>query len=88
MSDYYEHVDRPTLRVRARRRKFPLRLLCVALNQYQGQRLVTYETMAVVVGYPGRGLAAGCGYATFLVQVYTLDPFETWQRNNEALALT
>eukprot|EP00959_Pyramimonas_sp_CCMP1952_P442032 9253518-Pyramimonas_sp.AAC.1 len=66
MSDYYENVDRRRLWHRARAANFSLGVLCVVLNQYQAQRFVTYERATVSTGYPTRGIAAGCPWATYL----------------------
>eukprot|EP00959_Pyramimonas_sp_CCMP1952_P342443 7174539-Pyramimonas_sp.AAC.1 len=35
-----------------------------------------------MVNHPTRGIAAGCGWATFLVQVYSLGPLDCWSKKN------
>ena len=88
MSDYYENVDRRRLWHRARAANFSLVILCVALNQYQAQRFVAHERATVSTGHPTRGIAAGCSWATFLVQVYTCKPFADWQLEHPRLPLS
>ncbi|CAK0807032.1 unnamed protein product, partial [Prorocentrum cordatum] len=65
-----------------------MKVLCVALNQYQGRRIVAMHDSAVDVGHPRCGLAAGCGFATFAVQVYTLEPLDNWSASNKQLAFS
>ncbi len=44
----------------------------MTLNMYGTRRFVALEGMAKACSYPSRGIAAGCGFATFRVQVLAL----------------
>ena len=39
-------------------------------------------------GFPLRGIEAGCAFAKFWVQVYAMDPLDTWQKIHRKLSLT
>ena len=78
LKEFYEHISRSKLLARARLLDFPLRIITVVLNTYGGRRLLVLGGVAAWVGYPCSGVVAGCGFATYLVQVYSvpgLDPF-------------
>jgi hypothetical protein len=63
-------------------------IVAVALNQYGARRYIGLEDLALDCGYPERGIAAGCGWATTWVQVYTLDPLLVWQSSSPQVGLT
>ena len=46
------------------------------------------DELAVDCGFPLRGIAAGCGFATFWVQVYAMGPLHTWQQMHKQVGLT
>ncbi len=72
LSNFYEHVPRDVLWAHGQEQGFNEAILAVALNQYGSQRVVTLHGVARNVLYPARGIAAGCGFATFLVQILAL----------------
>ena len=88
LSNYYEFVDRQLLWERARSRRFNTVIVALALNQYSAQRYVSMEDLCLDCGYPARGIAAGCGFATVFVQIYTLDPLQIWQSACPDVGLT
>ena len=88
LANYYEHIDHEVLWQRARDRRFPLALLAVALNQYRARRFLGLGDVAVDSLFPVRGLAAGDGFATTLVQVFALDPLEHWSAQHPRVALS
>ena len=49
----------------------------MVLGQYSSQRLVATRDSVNLVDYPTRGIAAGCGWATLLVQVYSAGPLDS-----------
>ena len=66
-------MDRPLLLHRAKQLQFPLLPLIVVLNQYGAPRCVGLGELVMYAGHPTLGIAAGCAFATFLVQAYALD---------------
>jgi hypothetical protein len=82
LSNYYEHISHQTLIERAHATGFSSVLLKVILNQYSSTRLVATRDLVQLVDHPTRGIAAGCGWATFLVQVYSLSPLDAWAEAN------
>ena len=88
LSNFYEHVSPELLWTRAQDRPFPLAILAISLNQYRGKRFLGLDTMAVECGHPDRGIAAGCAFATFWVQLYAIDPLATWKAENTYLDLS
>ncbi len=88
LSNYYEFVSREALWERAVSVKFPLTLLTLIFSQYQSKRLVTLDSMVVEGGYPRSGLCAGCCFATFLVQVYTIEALRQFQSKHIETPLT
>ncbi len=88
LRNYYEYIDRRLLWERARSRKYNSAIVAVALNQYGARRFIGMDDLAIDCGYPARGIAAGCGFATTWVQVYTLDPLEVWQASSPKVGLT
>ena len=79
LSNYYEHLDRRRLWQRAESTDFPLAVAAVALNQYAARRYIGLESLAMDALYPEKGIAAGCGLATYWVQVYSYDPLQDWR---------
>ncbi len=79
LSNYYEHVPRDTLWDHGQILGFNAGLLAVILNQYSSQRVVAYNGVAQNTYFPSRGLAAGCGFATFLVQVLAIPALDKFQ---------
>ena len=88
LANFCEHVSPELLWERAAARGFNLSIVAVSLNQYRGRRFLGLDELAVDCGFPLRGIAAGCGFATFWVQVYAMDPLEHWQRIHDRLGLT
>ena len=39
------------------------------------------------VGHTVYGIAAGCGFATYLIPMYTIDPLDSWTQRNPNLDL-
>ena len=88
LANFYEYIDHELLWSRAQQRGFPLALLAITLNQARAKRLLGFGDVAVDARFPRRGLAAGDGFATTLVQVYALDPLEQWQARHPAVPLS
>ncbi len=88
MSNFYEFISAELLWERGKARRFPLSILAVSLNQYRGKRFLGLDQLAVECGHPLRGIAAGCGFATVYVQVYSIDPLEAWSGRHPALDLS
>ena len=88
LSDYYEFVNHEKLYERAGRRGMNLAVVSIALNQYRSKRFLGLGDVACYAHYPARGLAAGCGWATTWVQVYTLEPLLVWQESSPQVGLT
>jgi hypothetical protein len=88
LRNFYECIDRSKLWERARERKLNMAIVAVALNQCGARRFIGLEDLALDCGFPERGIAAGCGWATTWVQVYTLDPLLIWQNSSPQVGLT
>ena len=74
IAKYYERIIHALLVRRARRLKAPMRALRVCISMY---RAVRYLIIAPFVASPMRatcGVAAGCGFATTWVKVYSMEP--------------
>ncbi len=84
---FYEDLDRRKLWDRAASTGFPLAVAAVALNTYAARRFLGLESIVVDCSYPERGIAAGCGLATFWVQVYSLEPLQIWQTAHPRVGL-
>ncbi len=79
LSNYYEHLDRQLLWSRAASTEFPLAVAAVALNQYAARRFVGLDSITLDAAFPEKGIAAGCGLATYWIQVYSYEPLHGWQ---------
>lgn len=88
LSNYFDHVDRQLLWSRASSTSFPLAVAAVALNQYAARRLIGLNALTLDAAYAEKGIAAGCGLATFWVQVYALEPLQVWQQAQPLLELS
>ncbi len=88
LTNFYEFISRPKLWERARARGFNEAIVSIALNQYGSRRFLGLGELAMDAGYPERGIAAGCGWATTWVQVYTLDPLLVWQESSPQVNAT
>ena len=88
LSDFYEHLDRAKLRAEALANDFPGLLLTVALNQYQGYRVLVLGQQAVFAQRSRRGIPAGCTFATYEVQCYTLRHYSNFQARHKEVSLT
>ena len=86
MSNYYEHLNRDLLLQRSSDLDFPMALARVSCNVYQSARIVSLQGYSVRVGQPQRGIPAGCGYATFYVQCYSLRPMLNWQARHQSVS--
>ena len=74
LQNYYEHLSRSKLWDRAGEMGFSLAILAVALNQYGARRFIGLGALTLECQHALRGIAAGCGLATTLVQVYASPP--------------
>eukprot|EP00959_Pyramimonas_sp_CCMP1952_P168232 3515423-Pyramimonas_sp.AAC.1 len=87
LSNYYEHVGRPCLAHRAVESGCPCCLLRIILSQYASERIASLQDCAVSVGKPWRGIAAGCSWAAYLVQMYVLAPLGIWTQAHSYIRL-
>ena len=87
LSNYYEHINRSKLATRALRNGFPATLLRIILGVYATPRYVAFQDLVMYVGHTVYGIAAGCGFATYLIQMYTIDPLDSWTQRNPSLDL-
>jgi hypothetical protein len=67
---------------------FSLAILAVALNQYGARRFIGLGALTLECQHALRGIAAGCGLATTLVQVYALPPLRVWREDHPKVPLT
>lgn len=76
MTAFYEHFSRERLLSEAKRFKFPLRILRLALHVYEYARYITLHGLIAYCGHAQVGIIAGCGIATSFVQLYSLSAFD------------
>ncbi len=88
LANYYEFINHHKLYERARNRGFNLAVVSIALNRYRAKRYLGLGDVACYAGFPTRGLAAGCGWATTWAQVYSIDPLEAWTVQNPQVGIT
>ena len=88
LANYYEYIDHDVLWARGKQSGFPLAVLAVTLNQARARRFLGLGDVAVDAQFPQRGLAAGDGFATTLVQVFALPPLEKWQARHPHVPLS
>ena len=74
LSNYYEGLNRELVWTRGKQLRFSQHLMAVALNKYGAQRFVGCLGVVRKCDFPKYGIPAGCGFATYLVQVYSLPP--------------
>ena len=63
-------------------------MAAVALNQYAARRYLGLESIAMDCLFPEKGIAAGCGLATYWVQVYSYEPLQVWQGAHPKVGLS
>ena len=87
LSDFYEGISRPKLLDREIGQSFPLAPAFLSMAAYAGERIIQLNGLAVSVGYPTRGVVAGCGIATYHVQAYHGPPMQAFIDARPHLAL-
>ncbi len=75
---FFERVSHKKLAARARSTGFPEQLLGPAIAMYRAPRLICMNVSVAREALPRRGVVAGCGYATTLMKVYCLQPFDDY----------
>ena len=78
LSNVYEHLNRDKLQDRARDLGFPADITGVCRAQYGVHRIVVLGDLAARVPATERGVPAGCGFATYHVQVYGFSAYGVW----------
>eukprot|EP00959_Pyramimonas_sp_CCMP1952_P336614 7048370-Pyramimonas_sp.AAC.1 len=48
------------------------------MNQYGGPRAAATRILATYAGCATKGFPAGCSFATYNVQMYTVPPMDSW----------
>ncbi len=76
MAKFYEHIDHQKLIERGARSGFPMPLMKVAVAAHSGPRMIRMNGFVGEELHAGRGIIAGCGLATTLVKVYSLEPYD------------
>ncbi len=88
LSNFYEHIPRSKLWDHGMEQKISAAVLAVTLNQYSSRRFVTLHGLASDAGFPSRGIAAGCGFATYLVQMLSLPALRAFRARYPDVWLT
>ena len=88
MKEFYEHINRDKLGERAVRLDFPMAVIRAACAMYAAERLIQLGTMTISAGCPVKGIVAGCGHATYEVQVYVNEPLEGYMKAVEHTRLS
>ncbi len=76
MASFFERISRRKLRRRVVDTGFPLVIARLAMAACAGPRMLSLNGALSAPTYAWRGIAAGCGFATSLVRVYCLSPFD------------
>ncbi len=79
LSNFYEHVPRDRLWELGQTQGYRTPLLAVTLNQYAAKRIVSFNGLAKDTKYPSKGIAAGLGVATYLVQILALPSLQSFR---------
>jgi exonuclease III len=87
LKQFYEHLDRAKLRNRARALDFPDTIVRVSCYMYGARRVVAMQDIAVDAGRPKRGIAAGCGFATYYAQIYVIPGLDWFSKANPKIGL-
>ena len=87
LSDFYEGMCRTRLMARGMAQGFPAGPAQLSLAAYSGERVLTLNGCAVSAGYPTKGVIAGCGAATYHVQVYHTPPISKFYNAHRHLDL-
>ena len=85
LSNYHEYPNRNLLVSRAAELDFPMSLMRSYCNTYQSLRICTFHGYSVRSGFACRGIPAGDGFATFDVQIYSLQPMIRWQARHTCI---
>ena len=77
----YEYVNHSKLVQFAKAKKFPTRLLRLCIATYGGmRRVVSHGQCSTWFEVPGQTIVAGCGMATTLLKVYTIELFDALRK--------
>ena len=87
MKSFYDHFEYDLLQQRADRTGFPRKLTRWAIRSYQSARRVVENGLAATPFRAGRGIVAGCGFATTWVKVYCLEAFTTFVKRHPGIRL-
>eukprot|EP00959_Pyramimonas_sp_CCMP1952_P462264 9482965-Pyramimonas_sp.AAC.1 len=82
LSNYYEHINRSKLATRALRSGSPATLPRITMGIYASPRYVGLQVLVMCVGRTVHGIAAGCGFGTYLIQMHTIDSLDSWTQQN------
>ena len=85
--NFYEHVGYEKLWDRADASGFNMARVAAALNTYSAHRFLGLGELATDCGFPHKGIAAGCSWATTWVQVYSIPPLRIWQEHHPRVEL-
>jgi hypothetical protein len=88
LSDFYEHISREKLKENATALGMPGLLITIAVNQYQGSRVLCMGQLAMRARPARRGIPAGCAFATYFVQAYTARQYDSFQRQHPETPLS
>ena len=88
MKEYYEHLSRDLLRSRAESLAFPAAILNPALAMYSAPRYLQLGAALEGVGHPSKGVVAGCGFATYVVQAYCSGPIKGFGDRHPRIGLS
>jgi hypothetical protein len=78
LQSFYDFVAHRQLYDEARRTRFPLDIVRLAVSMYRGPRVLHYGSHGARVDGITRGIAAGCSFATTLVQVLYARALRRW----------
>ena len=87
LSDFYEGMCRSRLLARGIEQGLPAGLAHLSISAYSGERVQTLNGCATSAGYPSKGVVAGCGAATYHVQVYHTPPINKFMTAHGQMGL-
>ena len=87
LKSFYDHFDYDLLQARADEGGFKKKLTNLALKGYAAGRRIMQEGMVADPIFSGRGVVAGCGFATTWVKIYCKGPLDAFQKRHPLVRL-
>ena len=87
LKSFYDHFHYGILKHRADEGGFPKKITNLALKAYEAGRRIMQEGLVADPIFTGRGVVAGCGFATTWVKIYCKGPLDAFQKRHPFVRL-